>query len=288
MDFRAHTVTALLVFSGAITFFGAYIVANRVALHPTAQENGWTSGIVVSNPVANTVVQPPETQIPSAARDYAYISTLASTSRPNVEGSQTAATFDWDAFQKSLSTSQNRPATTQPDTPSEAYSFIPSGLTALTNAQDITPENKKLHDYGNNVGNVVQQYENGHTNQAAILTDYAQDRMSEQKSEAMRQLGTDLVMVGDAISALSSAPAELGTKGEDLASAYRDIGTKLSHIPDQKADADFVKAILAYNAAAEGFAKKYVSLALAFQTYGISFAKDEPGSVFMMPAGTSF
>ena len=49
--------------------------------------------------------------------------------------------------------------------------------------------------------------------------------------------------------------------------------------------ASLYDAIVSYNTAAEDFAKKYVSLAMVFQSYSVSFSPSDGGSIFVFPAG---
>jgi hypothetical protein len=148
----------------------------------------------------------------------------------------------------------------------------------------MSDSQKALYGWGTDAGNIILSYENEHPNQPQILTDQMQDRQNPVKIAALKKLGSDLVVTGDAIDAIGTPPPQLSTAGPALAAAYREIGHNLALIPDAGGDDATVKAILAYNKSAEAFAKKYVQVVLVFQANDVKFTQNEPGSVFMFPS----
>jgi hypothetical protein len=74
------------------------------------------------------------------------------------------------------------------------------------------------------------------------------------------------------------------TAAPALADAYRDIGHKLSAIPDAAGDSATVQAIMTYDKSADAFVGKFVNVVTILQANGIKYAQSEPGGVFMMPS----
>ena len=284
---RRHVYATLLTLSGLLILFGSFVVTNRAAVTPSARGNTWGSGVLLgTNPVTDvTRAETPDTTL--GAQNHAYISPFGSRNEENTALSSEDV-FNWDTLQKSIAKSPTpSKETTSTGFALDAYTFIPTGLFSMDTAKkELSASERALFEYGNGIGAVIQGYESSHSNQAAILTDNAQDRTNVQKKAAVVRLGADLVAVGDSIDAVATAPTQLVAAGSELAAAYRLIGTKLALIPNTASDDDFVKAILAYNLSAESFVQSYVKVALIFQANGISFAKNEPGSVFMMPSGS--
>lgn len=281
---RSHIYASLLSLAGILILIGAFIVSNQAPVSPSAPSNAWGSGVVArANPISNIVGDPTPANPSLSGKDYTYIS-------PFRKASQTAPkqpddTLDWQALQKQLTKPTASTKIASDDSSVDAYSFIPTGLTApAVSVRPQTEAARQLYEYGNGIGTMIQSYEGNHANQAAILTDFARERTSASKQAAMKKLGDDLAAVGDEMDSIEPAPPEIGTTAHTLADSYREIGAKLALIPDAKTDADVGQAMLIYDASAEDFVRKYIALAQIFQAHGISFGKDEPGSVFMMPA----
>jgi hypothetical protein len=83
-------------------------------------------------------------------------------------------------------------------------------------------------------------------------------------------------------------PSQAVEAHKALAQSYIQAGTRLSAIADAKSDADFLKAIEAYNAAADTLANRYIDLTVIFSLSGVTFSQDDPGSIFMFSGGGTF
>jgi hypothetical protein len=285
-----HAYISSAVAAMGLLMVGGFIVVNNSAVSPRNEGDTWGSGAVVT-PI-HTPEAPSETRVTPQMSDPALGAPISpfALGKEGKEGAENAVdnpALNWDSIKDALSpkTSTPQPPATDSSLLDQAYSYIPTGLTAPASpSKPLSDADRALYAYGNNAGSVVKSYEAAYPNQASILTDHIQDRYGPSKIAAMKQMANDLIKVGDELDSIPTTPPEIGLSGKNLANAYRDIGKNLARIPDAKNDKEFLSAVHVYNSSAESFVQKYVNLVLVFQANGIRFSLDEPGSVFMFPA----
>ena len=291
---RKHPYISALCAAGVLLFFGVFIVEQQAATPSPSQPSSWSdTGAPLFNPISPAASAAPATgtqnqqnitqQVQNAA-PYTYIPPADVTVASTDVGTNSGDSFDFNAFMASLSQTsapaKPAPASTNSSLNS-AYSFIPSGLVSTTTPQNKrTKEQQDLYDYGNELGSYVQSFEQQNPGEAQTLTNQIQDRTDASKIAAVEALGQALQNVGASMSRMDTVPAQMGAMHTALAQSYIEIGTKLALVPQAQRDSDFVAAIQAYDTAADNFMKNYVAVAQLFSAYGVTFASDDPGSVF--------
>ena len=249
------------------------------AINVTSETHAATDSAVAHASVPSPIIDTP----------YHYVSPFVPKQVPStaVSSASSDGYTDFATFaamlQKNIHTEQQK---TSDAVPSDAYSYIPQGMFVIGSTEEAsrTPLQKALIQYGNEIGTIIKSYENMHTNQVGVLKDFAEDRVSPEKTAAMKRLGNDLVGVGESIRSID-VPTQAKNLNLALAASYVDIGTKLAMIPDAKRDEDLVSAMETYDTAAESFVKNFVGVALLFPAYRVNFTNEDGGSVFMLPSG---
>lgn len=285
---RAHPYLDALVTASAVIIVGVLVVRTQLAapIQPATDATWGSEGGVFVNTVSDgrTTLAPTESGPNFQAKDLGYIP-LATQNEIGTGPHDASADFDFAAFAAALS----RPKTARPVDTSEtssAYDFIPTGLLATTTlAKPRTSLQNQLYMYGNEVGDTIVSFENSHPDQPAILKNQMEQRDDPSAIAALKGLGNDLAHVGDTLAAMELVPTQAKSAHLALADAYRNIGTKLAAVPDARGDDAIFEAIVTYNASAEDFAKKYVSLAQIFQAYDVTFSPGDGGSLFVFPSG---
>lgn len=286
---RMHPYLDALISAAALLIVGALVVHTQLsAAPPPGQDTTWgTSGGIYADAVTtgHTTLPEGERQPAFQTADFGYIP-LSSQNEIGSGPTDDSARFDFQAFVAALSSAKpaNR-VDNAADTGTDAYAFIPSGLIATTTLMSTrTPLQEKLYLYGNDVGDTIVSFEHSHPDQPAVLKNHIEQQDNPEAIAALKALGNDLAHVGDSLSAMELVPAQAAAAHRALADAYRSIGTKLAAVPDAKGNDPLYDAIVSYNAAAEDFAKKYVALALVFQSYGVTFSPGDGGSIFVFPS----
>ncbi len=253
----------------------------------SSQPIAWGGGGTVLNPSYSSASPAPQNlQTPVQSQPpYSYALPSLRPSQTSTANDGVSGAFDqptYDAFIAML-TNENAPkASAAPSgtTQSSAYSFVPTGLVSTSSAPQRSAPQRSLYEYGNNIGSIIQSFEQQHANSTQILTDQAQDRTNADKAAAVEQLGRGLSAVGNAILALDSVPAQAASDNEALGKSYQDIGSKLALVPQAQSDQAYLAAINTYDDAVNAFVTKYVALAQLFVSEGVTFSPDDPGSVF--------
>ncbi len=285
---RSHPYLDALISAGALLIVGALVVHTQLAAAPgPGRDTSWgTDGGIYVDAVTTGHTSLPETEQRPAFQttDLGYIP-LANQNEIGSGPADESTSFDFQAFVAALSSSKPANLPTETDTGADAYSFIPSGLIATTTLlAKRTPLQEKLYSYGNEVGDTIVSFEHGHPDQPTILKNHIEQQDSPEAIAALKKLGGDLAHVGDTLASMELVPTQAAAANTALAEAYRTIGKKLAAVPDAKGNDTLYDAIVSYNAAAEDFAKKYVALALIFQSYGVTFSPGDGGSIFVFPS----
>ncbi len=162
----------------------------------------------------------------------------------------------------------------------DAYSFIPQGLISTSAPRKrLTPTQQALFDYGNEVGSYIQSFDEQYRNAPQILKDQFEDRENPEKNGALLSLARALEDVGFQLETIK-APSEIRSAHQKVAASYKELGKKLSAVPNAKTNEAVLDAILTYNSATEEYVKNYVSLATLISAHGVSFSPEDAGSVF--------
>ena len=190
--------------------------------------------------------------------------------------------FDFEAFLSVLAGPRKTGGASGDDSLLDAaYSFIPSGLISTSTFQKThSPTQQTLYNYGNDAGSFIQSFENSFRDASQILKDQYEDRENPQKNAALVSLAESLAGVGDALERMEDVPSEVRAAHGKVAASYREMGEKLSRIPEARRDETFLEATQTYNAAVESYLKNYVALATLLSVYGVVFTAEDPGSVF--------
>lgn len=289
MEFlRSHPYLDAIVVAAVLVIAGFLVVRTQLAAPIHIQTSSWgTSGSILvdaaSHGNATYLPQTAGSLSPNAV-DVGYIP-LATENEIGTGPIDESSTFDFAAFADMLShPSPGTTATAGADTP--AYSFIPAGLIATTTlTKPRTAQQNELYYYGNEVGDAIISFENQHPDQPAVLKNHFEQPDNPNTIAAMKTLGEDMADLGDTLSGMELVPSQAKVAHEALADAYRDIGTKLAAVPDAKGSDALYTAIETYNSAAEQFVKRFVSLALIFQAYDVTFSPGDGGSVFVFTGG---
>ena len=288
--FQAHRYAILLLFASMLLVMGAYIVTGRSAVSPGTYVSTWGGGGIFVNPISNTLPGTNETpSTPSASGStHTYVSPFGSKNATS-ENPDAANNAEFNTLIAELSRPRTKKAAADDTSEVDVYSFIPSGYIGVQNApaSTRTETQESLYAYGNEVGTAIQGYENAHHDPSHVLKNFIEDRSSAEKKASQKQLGADLAAVGKAIERAENVPSQITTAGLALAKSYQEIGSNLAAIPDFERDEDVVSAIEKYNASADRFVQKYVSFSLIFQSYGVTFASYDPGSIFVLQQAPS-
>ena len=168
------------------------------------------------------------------------------------------------------------------DTLAQAYTYIPQGFIATTTPaqKPLSPSQQAVYQYGNDVGSMVQSFEQENPNQPEILKDQAEDRTDSSKNTALITLGQHYVALGQQMEAMDNVPTIVQKLHDNLALSYEAMGQKLQQVPAAQSDSDFIKAIEAYDSTVDSYSMNYGALAQFFLIAGVSFSPGDPGSEF--------
>ena len=214
-----------------------------------------------------------------------YTYTPSPSSGVTLDASGEVDSFDFDAFVAMLSgqgqTNAGERQVGDTTSATSAYSFLPSGLVSTATPEKSRSDiEQKLYDYGNEVGSYIQSFEEQNAGMTQALKNQVEDRNEPAKAAAVVAVANALRGVGESLTGMDSVPSQMTSPHSRLAKSYIEIGNKLAEVPKAQGDSDFIKAIEAYNAAADVFVKNYVAVAELFGAYGIAFTMSDAGAVF--------
>ena len=199
----------------------------------------------------------------------------------------TGSAFDFDGFMSQISQSSKNKKSTATSSSSvgvDAYAFVPSALISTsTTDKKRSATQQTLYDYGNTVGSIIDTYEVTHGNATRILQAQFDNRQDPTRAAALVKLGRDLADVGIALEQIEAEeiPSSILAAHEAFAKSYKDIGATMQKIPDQQYARDFLKALDAYNASVSNNIKRYLAIISIFSSYGVTFAENDSGHVFV-------
>ena len=293
---RLHPYVAGLGAAGVLIVGGVFVVVEKSPGAPApSQTLAWGGAGAALNPSYTPGTSGPQENtvgIMQAVQSDAPYSYILPTPQPaTTDGTDaTGVGFDFNAFISMLSAEKNPPAAGQSvggNVVTDAYAFIPGGLISTsTQTAKRTKLQDSLYSYGNDVGSLIQSFEQEHGNESQILMDQAQDRSDTDKAAAVQALAAALSALGDSLLTMDNLPSQVSAAHQALGQSYKDIAAKLTLVPQAQSNADFIAAVESYDASANIFTQNYVALANLFPAYGVVFASGDPGSVFTFsPSG---
>jgi len=280
---RSHPYTAAIGAAALLVVIGAYIVVSRASQPAGTSPTGWGGEAVpfldpTSYPIgentsngagtpqdAQTTMRPVQDGPP-----YTYIAPNFSNTMP--QDGENPDSYDFDAFIAELTkqSALNTPAATGDTGSLNAYSYVPRGLFSTTTSRaSRSALQQELYDY------TVQ-----------VLKVQVEDRANPEKAAAVVRIGHDFEELGKILTAMDPVPSAIASAHQALAQSYIAMGKKLALVPGAERDADFIKAIEAYNASADTFVQSYIRLVSSFGVYGVVFTSLDGGKVFTFsPSG---
>lgn len=286
--FRTHPLIDASLGTGAILIVGALFVRTQLGapVRPATDETwGGVSGAYVNtvSGMGRSLAQAAPTT-PQGARDVGLIQ-LSTQNEIGTGPQDTSDGFDLSAFAALLSNPHAPVAQADSSIDTSAYAFIPSGLVATTTlTKPRTALQDALYYYGNEVGDTIVSFENSHPDQPAILKNHAEQPGNPDTQAALKRLADDITHVGESIDGIEPVPTQAKSAHVALVAAYKELGAKLATVSHTQGNDPLYDAIVAYDASADDFAKKFVTLALLFQAYGVTFSPGDGGSVFVFPS----
>ena len=174
---------------------------------------------------------------------------------------------------------------------SDAFAFIPQGLISTKTSNEsrtvVVGQESSLHEYGNQIGTYIKDFEDTHRSGAQILKDHVEDRTNPQKIAALERLAFDMQEFGRSLVEMDYVPSAASGMHKAYANAYRAIGFALEDVAKTTTDEAFVDTIATYNASVEELTKRFLMLVALFGANNITFSSSDPRSVFMFNANVS-
>jgi hypothetical protein len=288
--FASHPYAVTLSATAVLVLVGALFVVTHAAVPAQTQQTvswGGESGLPAdpsyqTNVAATANVSPQPT--PAPQQDTSVVNLPIIQSQDGQDASQVAAS-SLDALLALLSTSSTTSVSagsSENAQVADAYALIPQGMVATSSASNAkrTALQNALYNYGNAAGAIIGTYEDTHANVPQILKDESVDRTNADKVAAMVAVGNALTQVGKGMAEVADVPSPIVTYNAALAKSYEDIGAKLVLVAQAQSDTDVLATVKAYDSAADTFTTNYVALASYLSATGVTFAPDDPGSVF--------
>ena len=287
----SHPYLSSIVFGLVVVIFGASVVMQRTAATPLQyQPSTWSgAGGITASPVASPQSAPQSGTLASnntSVVPYRYVSPFGTNDGRVAPSAQDDAGLSELEGILTKNTTKDTSLTTA--NVSDAYQFIPTGMISLPDTSNHdTPPQAELRQFGNDVGSVIQSFEQSNPDQVAVLKNFMEDQNNPDKINGMKRLGGQFKDIGSQISQIDPVPKQMKASLADLTSHYDEIGKLLAAIPDAKGNDALYDAIVTYDHAAERFVTSLVNFALVFPASGVVFSQDEAGSVFMFQQGGS-
>lgn len=281
---RLHPYAAACALAGILLVIGTIIVERRTTADPTGLTVWGGSGAPLLNPSSYS---------PSELLENIDMGSGSSVSPTYIPPSQSAGApqgaevFDLAQLLSMLTDSGAPSASIQTSADTGiAYAFIPSGLVSSSlSSVELSEEERRLFNYGNDIGSYIQTYEDSHRGAPVTLRDQAEDRQNAAKADAVKAVAAAISRVGENILGMEEVPESVRSLHESLGESYVRAGERLAAVPDARGDEAFIAAVEAYNEAADSLAGHFVGISSLFSLSGIRFASQDPGSIFMFSGG---
>lgn len=284
---RAHPYASAIGAAALLVVVGASIVINSASQPVGTGPTSWGGGTVpLLNPTSyapGTGSSPKNESILEQVQDgppYTYIAPDFVNTAPGGEENS----YDFDAFVAQLAAESSLRSGGTQDTSATAsgtYSYIPRGLISTSTPHATRSAlQQELYDYGNDIGSTIESFEQQHSNTVQILKGQVEDRADPEKAAAVVKVGHDFEELGKLLLEMDPVPSAARSAHEALAESYVALGKKLALVPGAERDADYIKAIEAYNASADVFVQNYIRLVALFGAYSVTFTSVDGGKVF--------
>lgn len=283
-----HPYRSALVGAGLLLAIGMFIVERKMAAPVSDSATAWGGANIQvldpSKPQGVTSDASSRDTVQTGGRDVP----ITSYQRPTESTAGTSDDFDFESFIAQLSQPASQGDTPETTGTPAAYSFIPTGLISTTTpGKNYSPAQQALYAYGNELGSLIQSYEDRHRNDTVVLKNQIEDRSSAVKAAAVQSIGNDLQGLGRSIKGLDEeqVPQVMRTAHAALGDSYIEMGAKLAAIPEAESDQAFIAAINTYNTAADLYTTNFLAVATLLSVNGVRYADSEAGSVFTFSGG---
>ncbi|MEK7156722.1 MAG: hypothetical protein AAB790_02855 [Patescibacteria group bacterium] len=288
---RTHPYTSAIGAAVFLVLVGTYVVVSRASQPEGTRPTSWGGEAVPfldptsyapaagSSREDGSIMQQVQNSPP-----YTYIApNFVNTAPPDEDNSDS---YDFDAFIAELTRQSSVKADTSGEGSQSAYTYIPRGLISTTTSRSTRSAlQQELYDYGNDIGSTIESFEQQHSNTVQILKVQVEDRADPEKAAAVVKVGRDFEELGKLLLQMDPVPSTAATAHEALAQSYIGLGKKLALVPGAERDADYIKAIEAYNASADIFVQNYVRLVALFGVYSVTFTSVDGGKIFTFNPG---
>jgi len=289
---RAHPYTSAISAAVLLVFVGAYIVISRASQPAGTSPTSWGGEAVpFLDPTSYAPATGPSREDGSIMQQvqdgppYTYIAPNFVNTAPPAEDNSDS--YNFDAFIAELTKQSVVKATADTGGGAQsAYTFVPRGLISTTTSRAARSAlQQQLYDYGNDIGSTIESFEQQHSNTVQVLKVQVEERANPEKAAAVVKIGRDFEELGKLLLQMDSVPPAAATAHGALAQSYIELGKKLALVPGAERDADYIKAIEAYNASADTFVQNYARLVSLFGAYSVTFTSIDGGKVFTFNPG---
>lgn len=291
---REHPLIASSIAAGVVLILGAILVQVRSSTPAYTGEQAWygnsanntkdqISAIPNTVPTANTATPSQYT-----TQILPFTTSTAAQQSPNQTNITALTTDDLDTLLQSISLSrQTKPISSSTTSTTHTWTYIPSTLVSTTTEETLSPLRQELHQYGNEIGSMIQGFEAAHHTMVQVLTDGVNDRQDITKEQAVERIGQDMIMLGKNISAIGHVPKTAQGVHAALAQSYQTAGAALvkSAQAQSQRDTDYLTSLKLYNTTAEAYTRAFTNMALLFSFNEVSFSSNDPGGVFSFSGG---
>jgi len=286
---RAHPYFAATIATLGLLILGTTLFLQRTDVNPASSSGAWggAGGLFFANLRATAPYRP-------SAEDVTYVQSIAQAvpfipipkpSQSNQQEGAEGETHDNIAALLALLVQPNSTAAGSSEETPDTYAFIPQGFITTSTSNEsrtVTPgQESGLHEYGNQVGTYIKDFEDMHRAGPQILKDHIEDRANPQKIAALERLASDMEYLGISLLEMDYVPANATAMHKAYAAAYKAAGANLIKVSETTTDEEFVDAIATYNASVEELTKRFLMLVALFGANNITFSSSDPGSVFM-------
>lgn len=289
---RAHPYASAIAGACILLIGGIILIINRTSMPTSSGVSAWIGNPGSSNVPSVIPASSGNAQTPTETAENYGTQTLpytAAAGATTTAGTAADGNFDYNALLAQLSQSaSSKPSVAASGAignSSNAWSYIPGGLISTSSGAQpaMTPIQKALYIYGNEVGSYVQGYNATEgSNQVQAMKNALNDRQNAAKAQSVTAIGTAMENAGNGIASISDVPTEVLIDNTAFANSWNDSGKKLialaQALPGR--DADLVAAIETYDTSINTYITDYVALADLFKDYNVTFSSSDPGSVF--------
>lgn len=293
---HAHPYFAATIAIMGLLVLGSALFLRRTDVNPADSSGAWggAGGLFFANLRATAPYRP-------TAQDITYVQSniqaapfipIPKPSQDNQQEGGEGETYDDITALLALLAQPDQTSTEVPGETSDAYAFIPQGFITTSASNEsrtvvMGQQGSSLHEYGNQIGTYIKDFEDTHQSGAQILKDHFEDRTDPQKIAALERLAFDMQEFGRSLLEMAYVPDAAAGMHKSYAGAYRAIGFALHDVAKTTTNEEFVDAVTMYNAGVEELAKRFLMLVAFFGANNITFSSSDPGNVFMFNANVS-